>query len=133
MPANNYTDRIATTQLVRTTDLPDGVLQADFACSGATVGSVDAGDGVKYVALAKASRRGFIIYNDSTCAFLIKYGNSPTTSSYTERIEPGTRWVMPFPIYTGMLSGIFDTNGISQTARPGIVNGSIMTTELYSN
>lgn len=57
---------------------------------------------------ANALRRGLLIHNDSASATLyIKFGATPTTSSYSVKLGPDQQWEMGQPIYTGLITGIW--------------------------
>lgn len=57
---------------------------------------------------ANANRRGLIIENDSTAKLRIKYGSGAAAGSFTVSLKSGGYWEMPLPIYTGVISMIWD-------------------------
>lgn len=58
---------------------------------------------------ANSSRKGAIVFNDGTSALYIKYGATASSSSYTFKVFANGLWVMPAPIYTGQIDGIWDS------------------------
>lgn len=58
------------------------------------------------LASSSASRRGMIVHNDSSQILYLKYGSTASATSYAFRIEPGTHWIMPMPLYSGTVTGI---------------------------
>lgn len=59
---------------------------------------------------ANASRLHAKCFNDSTAILYINYGATATTSAFTERVEPGGSWFMEWPIYTGVINGIWSAD-----------------------
>lgn len=60
-------------------------------------------------------RIGVLVQNDSTATLYLKYGATASTSSYTVKMEPGSYWEMPQPIYTGIIDGIWSAaNGAAR-------------------
>ena len=73
-----------------------------------------------FVVLASnTSRKGAIIYNDSTTNCYVKFGATASTSSYTVKLFATDTYVMDPPIYTGAIDGICDA-----------ASGSLQVTEL---
>lgn len=56
---------------------------------------------------ANASRRGLIIFNDSSAVLYIKFGATASSSSFTVKVAAGGYWEMPLPIYQGIVDGIW--------------------------
>lgn len=54
-------------------------------------------------------RIGMLVVNDSTATLYLKYGATASTTSYSVRMEPGSYWEMPQPIYTGQIDGIWSS------------------------
>jgi hypothetical protein len=76
----------------------------------ATLTSVaDAATSATLVA-SNTSRMGVIVHNDSTSILYLKYGAAASTTSYTYRLEPNATWEMPWPVYTGIIDGIWSAN-----------------------
>lgn len=60
-------------------------------------------------------RIGVLVQNDSTATLYLKYGATATSSSYTVKMEPGSYWEMPQPIYQGIVDGIWSAaNGAAR-------------------
>lgn len=58
---------------------------------------------------ANNARRGLIVYNDSESILYLKYTSGASSTSFTVRIEPFQAWVMPEPVFTGLVAGIWVT------------------------
>lgn len=56
---------------------------------------------------SNASRRGLLIFNDSTAILYVKFGATATTISYTVQLAAGAYYEFPSPIYTGIVDGIW--------------------------
>jgi len=83
---------------------------AEQKAATATLSNV--GDSASSVTLLSslATRLGAIIHNDSTSRLLIKYGSTASATSYTYPLAAGAIWEMPEPIYTGIITGIWDAD-----------------------
>lgn len=55
------------------------------------------------------SRHGAILYNDSSSAMYLTYGATASTALLTYKILAGGTWEMGSPIYSGAISGLWDT------------------------
>ena len=75
----------------------------------ASVASVDASASNVTLKAANAGRRGLIVYNAADVALYIKCGATASLVSYSVKVEAGGYWEMPFPIYTGVVDGIWAT------------------------
>ena len=133
MADNNYlknTNGIGSSTVV---NFPAVVLQGDIAPNNSNVTKVDSTDAAVIIVGANSSRRGLYIKNDASCPLFIKFGNTPTSISYTDWVGAGATWYMPGNIYTGLVTGFWESPlGVSQLAQPGVINGSAMVTELYT-
>ncbi len=60
-----------------------------------------------------ASRKGAMVFNDSTAILYLKFGATASTTSFTVQIPANGYYELPGPsIYTGVLDGIWSaTNG----------------------
>src|SRR4051794_21101298 len=56
---------------------------------------------------ADADRRGLMIYNDADDTLVIKFGGAATSTDFTIPIAPFTTFIMPVPIYTGVIHGLW--------------------------
>ena len=64
---------------------------------------------------SNADRIGVLVFNDSTAVLYLKYGTTASASSYSVKMEAGSYWEMPQPIYTGQLDGIWaSANGAAR-------------------
>lgn len=100
-----------------------GGSSAVSAVSAAEVGSVDDNTSTAVsLADANSSRSGLLVVNDagSSGILYVKYGTGASASDYTVPIAVGGYWEMPDPIYTGVVSGIWASDG----------DGTAMVTEL---
>lgn len=83
----------------------------DVAASNATLTNVDDTTTATTLLPANASRLGVIVENDSTADLYLKYGAGASATSRTVKIAAGGYWEMPTPIYTGLISGVWATDG----------------------
>lgn len=78
--------------------------------SSATLSNVAGSASNVTLLAANSSRRGAIIFNDSTAALYIKFGSTASTSSFTYKVFPAGTWEMsPGIVYTGIIDGIWDS------------------------
>ena len=97
------TDGLTNTQL-RASAVP--VSQAKFA--SAAVSAVAANAAAVTLASSDSTRGGMIIENNAGQTLYIKYGTLASVALYTATVPAsGGYWEMPFPIYTGVVSGIW--------------------------
>ena len=116
---------------VNVSNYPDVLLASDVACLESTVVAISATDGEIGPVGSNPNRRGLILFNDTNCDVLLKYGSGVSTNLFTVKIGKGVQWLMPFPVYTGAIFLYFESStGESQLANPALVNGSAMITEL---
>lgn len=57
---------------------------------------------------SNATRRGFILYNDSTQPCYVAYAATATTSAFTIRMSANSLYESPIPCYRGDISGIWN-------------------------
>lgn len=61
---------------------------------------------------ANASRKGAVIHNHASGGNLfVKLGAGASTSDFSVRLLPGGAFVLPFPAYTGLISGVWSVIG----------------------
>jgi len=77
--------------------------------STATVTSVGSSTVVQTVVAANAARKFLIIYNDSGGDCTIKYGSGASPTSQTFTFGQGAIHLMRGPIYTGIVTCIFNS------------------------
>lgn len=55
-------------------------------------------------------------FNDSTAVLYINYGATASATAFTEKVEPGGSWFMEWPIYVGVVNGIWasDASGAAR-------------------
>jgi len=56
---------------------------------------------------SNGSRKGLLIFNDSTAILRVKFGATASSTSYTVQIAAGGYYEMPQPVYTGLVDGIW--------------------------
>jgi hypothetical protein len=84
-----------------------GTIPTTFAQPGtSTVTSVGLTTSVTTVLAANANRLGAILWNNGAQQAYIKLGSGATTSSFTARLANQSEWEIPFPVYTGVITGI---------------------------
>jgi hypothetical protein len=81
------------------------------AASGVAITSVNSLATVQDILVANAARAGVLIHNTDANNLFIKYGVSASLTDFSVRIPTNTGWVMPEPVYTGILTGIWDVDG----------------------
>jgi len=74
-----------------------------------TVTSVAVNDTVDTILASNANRMGAILWNDGPNNVFVKLGAAATTASFTVRMSNKSEWEIPFPVYTGIITGICDT------------------------
>jgi len=57
------------------------------------------------------NRRGCIVFNDSTRSLYLKLGPAATVNAWSVRLLPGGVYELPFPIYTGLITGVWAADG----------------------
>lgn len=86
----------------------------------ATLANLAASASNQTLLASNTSRKGAIVYNDSTSGAYLKYGATATSTSFTYWVPAGAIWEMPTrPLYTGIIDIIWMT-----------ATGSARTTEL---
>lgn len=69
---------------------------------------------------SNASRKGLLIYNNSTAATMyLKFAATATLADFSTKIPPGGYYELPQPVYTGIVDCIWD-----------IASGSAQVTEM---
>ena len=60
------------------------------------------------ILVANAARLGATVFNDSASRFLyLKLGAGVAVGSYTVRLGPRSYFEVPFPVYTGVIEGVW--------------------------
>ena len=104
------TDVDATNPLpVAPTNTPATPLSITVPTTTATLSSVASAVATTVLLAASASRRGFIIFNESTAVLYVALASTATTAAYTDQVPAGGKFIMPtWPSrYTGDVSGIW--------------------------
>lgn len=76
-------------------------------CSTANLANVASSATSVTLQAASTSRKGLIIYNDSTATLFLKYGATASATSFTYFLAAGATWEMPSPLFTGIIDGIW--------------------------
>ena len=81
--------------------------------TAATVTSANSSATSATLLAANTNRLGVIIHNTDANALYVKYGATATTAlaGYTVKIPADGYWEMPYPIYAGVLDGIWAADG----------------------
>lgn len=95
---------------VDVTSLPDVDVATLPNASSATLSNVNDTASSAQLAASNASRKGLLIFNDSTSALMVKYGTTASATDFTVKIAAGGYWEMPTPIYTGRVDGIWSSD-----------------------
>ncbi len=77
----------------------------------AAVSSVAAADSEVVLAAANAGRCGLQVFNDSPQSLYLQYGAGASVwGTFTAKVLPGATWHMQSPIYTGLISGMWESS-----------------------
>jgi hypothetical protein len=61
------------------------------------------------VLAANANRKGAVVFNDSSAnLYLALSASAASVTAYTVKVSPATLYEVPWPVYTGQLTGIWD-------------------------
>lgn len=91
------------------------------SASNSTVSSVNSStSAVILLNSRQRGRIGIVIHNNSTSILYIKYGSGVSSSSYTYKLAAGSHWEMPNSIFSGVITGIWESE-----------NGNAKVTEVY--
>lgn len=66
---------------------------------------------------ADDDRLGVIIFNDATTLLMVKFGATASATSFTHKIAAGGSWVVPEPLFTGAIDGIWSGADAAGAAR----------------
>lgn len=75
----------------------------------ATLSSINASAASVQLLAANAARRGMSFFNDSSANLYLAFAANSATNLYTVKIAGGGFYVADAPIYTGVVSGIWDS------------------------
>lgn len=90
-------------------DATDGLRVYESRPGSSSVASVAGSATVVTLQAANTARRGLTVYNDSTSALYVKLGSGASTSSFTVKLQAAATYELPYPAYTGIVTGIWDT------------------------
>jgi hypothetical protein len=92
----------------------------------ATVTKADASETAATLAAADATRRALLIKNDSPNRLYLKYGGGADwQNSFTDWVEPAATWVMPEPLYTGEVSGVWEPAELGYSPQSNFGRGAV--------
>lgn len=74
-----------------------------------TVSRVDASTTAVTLLAANTLRKAAIFYSDSSATLYLKLGSGATLTSFTIKLLPDSTFAIPLPVYTGIVTGIWDT------------------------
>lgn len=79
--------------------------------TAATVTPVAQSATVVTLLATNASRKGGAIYNDANRILYVKLGAGASASDHSFPLAPGGVWEIPFPSYTGQITGVWTAAG----------------------
>ena len=79
------------------------------ASSTATLSNVAASASSVSLLVSNASRKGAVIFNDSTVSLYVKFGATASSSSFTYKLFPYETLEVDRVIYTGAIDGIWES------------------------
>lgn len=91
---------------------PDGTLA--FSIAQPTTGTITpVPQNVASVTLlaSNANRKGATFYNNTTVSLFLKEGPGASSTDFTVRLTPGALYELAFPVYTGIVTGIWSAAG----------------------
>jgi hypothetical protein len=58
---------------------------------------------------ANPDRRMALFFNDSSATLYLKFGTGASTTNFTMKIPAHSFWRMPLSVYSGVVSGVWDS------------------------
>lgn len=92
-----------------TVHIADNQVVGLAGAANAVVSSVVASISAVSLLAANASRSGGILYNDSSASAYVKYGTGASTSSFTYKMGANSSQEFPIPMYSGLVTAVWDT------------------------
>jgi len=77
----------------------------------ATVAQISQSATTVTIAAANLARRGLNISNDAPVTLFVKLGASASVFDYTVKMPPNANYELPFPDYTGLITGVWSAAG----------------------
>lgn len=103
------------TELQSKTEPADQQHTIEATASSATLSNIASSATNVTLFAANANRRMAAIFNDSTAILYAKFGATATASSYTIKMAAGAYYEFPFPMYVGIVDGIWaSANGAAR-------------------
>jgi len=76
--------------------------------STGTPSSVAASTSTQTLLAAATTRLGATVVNESSANLYLLYGSGASTTAYTVKLTPGAFFSLDTPIYTGIITGVWD-------------------------
>lgn len=89
----------------------DAISVERATAAAASLANVDSATSSTTLKAANTDRVGLIVFNDDENPLKLKYGSAASATSFTYEIAGGGTWEMPEPVYTGIVTGIWDADG----------------------
>lgn len=89
-----------------TTITSNAVITAERGGTTGTLSNVAEATSSTTLASSSTSRRGFIVFNDTSNPLKLKFGSTASATSFTVIVAAATHWQMPLALYTGTVTGI---------------------------
>ena len=105
VPINSNTEKAIAVALVDSSGNQINPIQASSAALSNVAGNASS---VTLLA-SNTSRKGVFIFNDSSSILYVKFGSTASTSSFTFRLTPFALYESKSPVYTGIITGIWDS------------------------
>lgn len=84
----------------------NAVITAERGGTTGTLTNVTEATSSTTLASSSTSRRGFIVFNDTSNPLKLKFGSTASATSFTIVVAAATHWQMPLALYTGTITGI---------------------------
>ncbi len=94
---------------------PAGDVKVVSITSTATLTNVSSSATTVSLLASNTSRKGAIIFNDSTAVLYLKFGTTASLTSYTVQIPSNGYFELPLPVFMGAMDGIWaSANGAAR-------------------
>lgn len=97
----------------------DGSINVSLTTGSSSVTAVTASVTNTTLIASNSSRRGILLYNDSTSIVRVKFGTTASSSSFSFKLYPNCFYDNPTMCYTGIITGIWES-----------ANGNMLVTQL---
>lgn len=79
------------------------------SASTATLANVAGSASSVTLQASNSSRLGWSVFNDSAANLYVKFGSTASATSFTVKVGVGEFYELPTPVYTGIITGIWDS------------------------